>query len=71
MAFEIGQRVTSGFTGPGTVSGELEKDFDTNDKGKIVITGFQVVKFDGPMIGERRWEIKKLSPLDNEAEDVP
>jgi hypothetical protein len=66
MAFEIGQRVTSSFTGPGTVSGELEKDSDTNDKGKIVITGFQVVKFDSPMIGERRWEIKKLTPLDEE-----
>jgi hypothetical protein len=66
MAFEIGQRVTSSFTGPGTISGELEKDSDTNEKGKIIITGFQVVKFDDPMIGERRWEIKRLTPLDEE-----
>jgi hypothetical protein len=66
MAFEIGQRVTSSFTGPGTVSGELEKASDTNEKGKIVVTGFQVVKFDNPTIGERRWEIKKLIPLDEE-----
>jgi hypothetical protein len=67
MAFEIGQRVTSSWSGPGTVSGELEKDSDTLDNGKIVVTGFQRVKFDSPMLGERRWEIKKLTPLDDES----
>lgn len=66
MAFEIGQRVTSTFTGPGTVTGELSKDSDTGDGGKVVITSFQVIKFDNASIGERRWAISKLYPLDEE-----
>jgi hypothetical protein len=65
MAFDIGQRVTSSWTGPGTVSGELEKETETED-GKTVVTCFQTVTFDGTTIGERRWEIKKLTPLDTD-----
>lgn len=69
MAFDIGQRVTSSFTGPGTVTGELTKDTDTADNGKALITHFQTVLFDNPMYGERRWELKKLYPLSEDATD--
>jgi hypothetical protein len=66
MAFDIGQRVTSSFTGPGTVTGELTKESDTGDNGKVVISHFQTVKFDNPVFGERRWELKKLFPINTE-----
>lgn len=66
MAFDIGQRVSSNWTGPGTVSGELEKETETNDNGKVIVTSYQKVLFDAPQIGERRWEIKKLTPLDED-----
>jgi len=69
MAFDIGQRVTSSFTGPGTVTGELTKDTDTADNGKALITHFQTVLFDNPTFGEKQWELKKLYPLSEDATD--
>jgi hypothetical protein len=57
MAFDLGQRVTSTFTGPGTVSGELFKD-----DGDAI----QYIRFDNPTLGERPWSVKKLTPLDEE-----
>jgi len=65
MAFDIGQRVTSSWTGPGTVTGELEKDADTNDNGKTRVTDYQRVTFDNPSIGEKRWAIQKLDPYED------
>jgi len=54
MAFSIGQRVTSFFTGEGTIqSGLIIPMDDTTDK-------LQLVKFDSPLIGERDYEIGKL-----------
>jgi hypothetical protein len=71
MSFEIGQRVTSRWAGPGTISGELEKEqeseVDASGRTKISVTCFQKVLFDNPSVGERRWEIRKLNPL---GEDV-
>lgn len=55
MAFEIGERVTSRFTGPGTVAGEMFKDEDRDC--------LQRVKFDNAMFGERDWLVKKLEPF--------
>ena len=62
MAFDIGQRVTSKWTGPGTVTGELTKDEDR--------VCFQTISFDSPALSERPWEVRKLSPLDTEDVDV-
>ena len=59
MAFEIGQRVTSSWTGPGTVTSEITKDED-----RVVHQG---VKFDNPTIGEKIWAIKKLTPFEDPA----
>ena len=71
VSFEIGQRVTSKWAGPGTISGELEKDqeseVDTSGRTRTSVTCFQKVLFDNPAVGERRWEIRKLNPL---GEDV-
>jgi hypothetical protein len=66
MAFDLGQRVTSNFTGAGTVTGELEKEAET-DEGKTVILFFQQVTFDNPTIGQRKYEIKKLDRVDDGA----
>lgn len=57
MAFEIGQRVTSKFTGTGTVTGELHKDEDR--------VCFQEVSFDNPSLGVRDYEIRKLIVVDD------
>jgi len=70
MAFDIGQRVTSSWTGPGTVTGELEKDTDTNDNGKTQVTAYQRVTFDNPSIGEKRWAIQKLAPYDSQPKKI-
>jgi hypothetical protein len=51
MAFEIGERVTSSFTGSGTVLGELFKD-----EGDF----YQRVNFDLLILGERDYRIDKL-----------
>jgi hypothetical protein len=57
MAFEIGERVTSAFTGPGTILGPLERDEDR--------TPLQRIQFDNPLLGERLRPIKGLSHLDS------
>jgi len=54
MAFEIGERVATNFTGPGTIVGPMEKDEDGE--------AFQLVKFDSPLFGEKRHRISKLFP---------
>lgn len=53
MAYEIGERVASTFTGPGTVKGPMVKDDGE---------AFQLIKFDSNLFGERLWRISKLSP---------
>jgi len=60
MAFEIGERVTSSFTGPGTISGPLQRDEDN--------TAVQLVEFDNPMFGTKLREVGKMQPLDPEDE---
>jgi hypothetical protein len=56
MAFDIGQRVTSRFTGAGIILGEVKKDVE----GVYI----QKVLFDNPALGERDWEIGKLISLE-------
>lgn len=66
MAFDIGQKVTSSWTGPGIVTGELVKEQDTDERtGKPIVLAYQKIKFDSAMLGERLWEIKKLTPVDD------
>jgi hypothetical protein len=60
MAFEIGDRVTSSWTGPGTVTGPLQRDEDG--------IAVQLVKYDNPQMGERLREVGKLQLLDLEDE---
>ncbi len=60
MAFDIGERVTSRWTGPGTVIGPLERDEEN--------TPVQRVHFDNPMLGERLREIGKMNTLDPQDE---
>lgn len=60
MAFEIGERVTSSWTGPGTVTGPLERDEDN--------VAHQLVRFDNPLLGERLRAVGKLNSLDPEDE---
>ena len=55
MAFEIGERVTSRFTGPGTVTGEMFKDDDREC--------WQTVQFDNALLNTQKWRIKNLEPL--------
>jgi hypothetical protein len=57
MAYEIGERVTNSFTGPGTVTGELVRDPEFGPT--------QTVKFDNTSLGERRWAISKLFPAED------
>ena len=56
MAFEVGERVTSRWTGPGTVTGLLERDQDN--------VAMQRVRFDNQLLMERPWAIGKLQTLD-------
>lgn len=65
MAFDIGQRVTSSWTGPGTVTGELEKESDISDAGTPIVTAYQRVAFDNPIIGERRWKVQRMDPYED------
>ena len=60
MAFEIGERVTSSFTGPGTIVGPLERDEDG--------VAVQRVRFDNPLFQERLREVGRMQPLDPEDE---
>lgn len=60
MAFEIGERVSNSFTGPGTVVGPLERPYESdNDR-----TPYQRIKFDHPLFGERLHTISNLNPYD-------
>jgi hypothetical protein len=60
MAFEIGDRVISSWTGPGTVIGSLERDEDG--------IAMQLVHFDSDAFGTRLRAVGKLQPLDSEDE---
>jgi hypothetical protein len=63
MAFSIGQRVTSFFTGGGTIqSGLIIPMDDTTDK-------LQVVAFDNEALGTRAWPIRKLDRVGEEEDD--
>lgn len=64
MAFDIGQKVTSSWTGPGIVTGPLVREKDEDDNGKTVLTSYQTVRFENPAIGDRSWEVRKLYPVD-------
>lgn len=67
MAFDIGQKVTSNWTGPGIVTGELVKEQEPDDRtGKPVITAYQMVRFENPALGERLWEVRKLNSVEEE-----
>jgi len=55
MAFEIGERITGYFTGPGTVTGPLQRDEDG--------VAVQLVEFDNPMFGTKLREVGKMQPL--------
>lgn len=59
MAFEIGERVKSSFTGEGTVI----SDMLPNEPGE---PREQEVQFDHATLGRRRWQIGKLSPVNPE-----
>ena len=61
--FEIGERVTSPFTGTGTVIGVLVVDIDIDNNRKI---HQQRVQFDNPILGERLYPINKLQTLEGE-----
>jgi hypothetical protein len=60
MAFELGERVTSSFTGPGTIMGPLERDEDR--------VAMQLVKFDNAMFGTRLRPVGKMESLGPEDE---
>ena len=63
MAFDIGQKVTSNWTGPGIVTGELVKEVSTDEQtGRVHVVTYQMVRFEN-VLGERLWEIRKLSPV--------
>ena len=54
MRFRIGQRVTSHFTGEGTIQSDiLPREESTDDKQ-------QIVQFDSALLGTRPWAIMKL-----------
>lgn len=57
MAFDIGERVTNKFTGPGTVIGEMVKDAEFG--------ATQLVRFDNAALGERVWAVAKLNPAED------
>lgn len=59
MAFEIGERVTNSFSGPGTVTGPMTRDEDGEP--------YQMVKYDSPLSGERSTRIAKLNPYQDPA----
>lgn len=60
MAFDIGERVTSTWTGPGVVVGLLERDEDG--------VAIQMINFDSVHLGMDMWEVGKLRPLNSEDE---
>lgn len=59
MAFEIGQRVTSRFTGDGIIiSDMLPRDEAEPNEPRV-----QMVEFESPALGTRPWAIYKLDPV--------
>jgi hypothetical protein len=64
MSFRIGQRVTSHFTGEGTVESEiLPREEQTDEK-------CQIVQFDSGLLGTRPWAIMKLDRVGDEVTEV-
>lgn len=66
MSFEIGERVTSKYCGPGTVTGPIDWDIDEDGRHPV-----QRVKFDNPLMGERLYPVTKLQTLEPEPEPKP
>ena len=63
MSFRIGQRVTSHFTGEGTIQSDiLPREEPTDDKQ-------QIVQFDSVLLGTRPWAIMKLDRVGDENEE--
>ena len=62
MSFRIGQRVTSTFTGEGTVESDILPREDTEDDKQ------QTVAFDSTILGTRPWAIMKLDRVGDEQE---
>ena len=64
MSFRIGQRVTSHFTGEGTIQSDiLPREEPTDDKQ-------QIVQFDSTLLGTRPWAIMKLDRIGDEVTEV-
>jgi hypothetical protein len=64
MSFRIGQRVTSHFTGEGTIQSDiLPREESTDDKQ-------QIVQFDSTLLGTRPWAIMKLDRVGDEVTEV-
>jgi hypothetical protein len=64
MSFRIGQRVTSHFTGEGTISSDiLPREEQTDEK-------CQIVQFDNIVLGIRPWPIMKLDRVGDEITEV-
>ena len=64
MSFRIGQRVTSSFTGSGTIQSDiLPREESTDDKQ-------QIVQFDSALLGTRPWAIMKLDRVGDEITEV-
>ncbi len=60
MSFQIGQRVTSHFTGAGTIQSDiLPREEGEMDK-------YQLVEFDNTRLGTRPWAIMKLDRVGDE-----
>ena len=63
MSFRIGQRVTSHFTGEGTIESDiLPREDGECDK-------YQTVKFDNARLGTRPWAIMKLDRVGEETDE--
>ena len=64
MSFRIGQRVTSHFTGEGTIISDIVIDEEKNGP------KCQKVVFDSGIMGERLWPIMKLDRVGDEVTEV-
>ena len=65
MSFRIGQRVTSHFTGEGTITSDIIIDEEEKNGPKC-----QKVLFDSELLGERLWAIMKLDRVGDEVTEV-
>jgi hypothetical protein len=63
MSFRIGQRVTSHFTGEGTIESDILPREDQSDE------KCQIVHFDCPILGTRPWAIMKLDRVGEETDE--